>query len=127
MSIESNTKPTKRTSAKKIRFNEILEKKDFSKEALKLMRMYNSQDSNFHDYLHNTWIPERSTTKFTLLRSDYPDTDRNVINTAWTDFRRNKERSTVTEQPTVITQSTEISETPLPGLDNLLTQSTTDL
>ena len=59
---------------------------NLSDEALNLARDYGGDD--FIDYIMNEFIPNVNRREKYILRSDYPDKDRNVVTTAWQIYRK---------------------------------------
>ena len=60
--------------------------KPFSSDAQHLLQLLKHHQPNFEQWLKETFLP--SLDPHMLLRSDWNDTDRNVINTAYSEFRR---------------------------------------
>lgn len=57
-----------------------------SQEATKLALSYGGQQ--FLDYIYNVFIPNQQSPnqRYLPLRTDFPDRDRNIVNTAWSKF-----------------------------------------
>lgn len=70
------------------RFQQILDTKIFSDEANQLIDKFNEIQPNFKFYITIEWINNRKVNQCKLIRSDWNDVDRNVVNTAWMEFRR---------------------------------------
>ena len=62
-------------------------KYELSQEAIALAKFYGSEE--FLDYVINEFIPKvlESQGRY-LLRTDYQDMDRNIVNSAWSVYRR---------------------------------------
>lgn len=57
-------------------------------EADVLFNTYIDIQPNFADWWSNDFLPNLKVPENILLRSDWSDTDRNLLNTAWMQFRR---------------------------------------
>lgn len=60
-----------------------------SREATELALSYGGQQ--FLDYIYYTFIPNLQShphQRWFILRTDFPDRDRNIVNTAWSQYRR---------------------------------------
>ena len=62
-------------------------KYELSQEAIALAKMYGNEE--FLDYILNEFIPKilESQGRY-LLRTDFQDIDRNIVNSAWSVYRR---------------------------------------
>lgn len=77
------------------RISELKATHCFNAEANDLINLYESQNPGFKNYLFNTFLATLNDHSNCLLRTDYDDIDRNIVNTAQTQlvfqrFRRDK-------------------------------------
>lgn len=62
-------------------------KYELSQEAVALAKMYGNEE--FLEYVLNEFIPKVLETQSRyLLRTDFQDVDRNIVNSAWSIYRR---------------------------------------
>ena len=79
------------TNPRAIRCQQIQQTGVFSYNGLALLHRYHTASPLFTNYLYQTFLPNLNITDRILLRSDFDDVDRNLINTAfmrWNRIRR---------------------------------------
>ena len=62
--------------------------KPFTEEAKQLIQLLCNQQPDFEKWLYETFLPGLANGPCMLLRTDWNDVDRNVVNTAFVEFRR---------------------------------------
>ena len=76
------------TNPRAIRCQQIQQTGIFSNDGLILLYRYHLSDPHFIIYLYQTFLPNLNITDRLLLRSDFNDADRNLINTAFMQWNR---------------------------------------
>ena len=75
-------------SSTSIRCSQIKATGELTEKGNKIMGFYTRTQPKFESWFHEEFLPNLQIPMNILLRSDHDDTDSNLVNTAWMQFRR---------------------------------------